>query len=287
MRHFLGLGAQRSGTTWLFECLRSHPEIHLPDEKELQYFSDLEEINNAEKSLSWYLEKLQITGSQKISGEITPEYLLDPRAPQRIKEALNQPRLIVCLREPVSRAVSAYKKGLRENKWDCSLEQFLAENKDHCLDRGLYAVQLERYLDLYPHQDICIKIYEDIALDPASFMRDIYQFLGVDPAFESPMLDFKFNIGAAGQPDRIRVVVFFRDLVYTLLGPVGRKWIVKAMQRTPIGNRWMQSLLKPEDSSQKTPNPLLSTYRDLFRDDVRKTSSLVGRDLISLWGYDG
>ena len=95
MRYFLGLGAQRTGTTWLFECLRSHPEIYLPVEKELGYFSSLEERNNASYSQDWYLRKLRPPGDQSLSGEITPEYLLDPASPLRIKEVLENPKLII------------------------------------------------------------------------------------------------------------------------------------------------------------------------------------------------
>ncbi len=286
MRTFLGLGAQRTATTWLFECLRSHPEIFMPDEKELQYFSSLAGGNNAQQGFDWYSRKLNLSGNQKVSGEITPEYLLDPAAPLRIKETLEHPRLFACVREPVSRAVSAYRKGLRENNWDCSLAEFLENNLDYCLDRGLYSIQLQRYLDQFPRQDIRIMVYDDIAFDPGSFIREIYQFLGVDPDFISPMVDFKFNIGVSQRREGVRAIVFLRDLVYKLLGQVGRDRIVKAIQRTKLGNRWMQGFLDPDSLNGAGDQQLLKGYREFFRDDVQKTSLLLGRDLVSLWGYD-
>jgi hypothetical protein len=286
MNVFLGLGAQRTATTWLFECLRSHPDIYMPDGKELQYFSSLEEENNAAHSQEWYLRSLSPPGGETLSGEITPEYLLDPESPRRIREVLDNPKLIVCIREPITRAISAYLKGLRENNWDCPLDKFLEENLDYCLDRGLYSIQINRYLDLFPRQDICLKVYDDISQDPKTFMQEIYRFLEVDPDFISPMLNLKFNIGAAGQQNQIRAVVFFRDLVYKCLGPIGRNWIIKAIQRTEAGNRWMQRLLNPTEGENKSYQHLFDRYRNTFYDDVKEMSLFLDRDLISLWGYD-
>ena len=150
----------------------------------------------------------------------------------------------------------------------------------------MYSIQIGRYLDLFPRQDLCIKVYDDISQDPKNFVREIYQFLGVDPDFASPMLNLKFNIGAAGQQKRIQVVVFFRDLVYKCLGPIGRNWIIKAIQRTEAGNRWMQRLLNPSENQNESYQNLFNRYQDTFWDDIKGTSLILDRDLISLWGYD-
>jgi hypothetical protein len=285
MDYFLGLGAQRTATTWLFECLRSHPEIFMPDEKELQFLSAIEKENNTHQGDDWYWSKLHPPNGQKISGEITPEYLLDPETPKRIKEIFSQPKLIVCLREPVSRAISAYQKGIRENNWDCSLEYFLKHNLDFCLDRGMYFVQIQRYLTYFPFNQLCIKIYDDIFSDSQEFIRSIYEFLGVDTDYHSPMLDYRFNIGAKKQSQEVKTIVYLRDFLYRFFGDKGRNMIVKSLQRTKWGNLWMQNLLGLDESGESQLIEYKNRFEEYFKEDIIKTGQLLNRDLVALWDY--
>ena len=96
--NFLVIGAQRAGTTWLYECLREHPEIFLPETKELHYF-DL----NHEKGYEWYFQHFE-GASEKAIGEITPNYYQYPGAIEKAHALLPEAKFIFILREPKAKA---------------------------------------------------------------------------------------------------------------------------------------------------------------------------------------
>ena len=67
---FLGIGVQRAATTWVYECLRAHPEVFLPDLKEVHYFDE-----NYELGANWYASHFPESVRERTLGEITPSYL--------------------------------------------------------------------------------------------------------------------------------------------------------------------------------------------------------------------
>jgi hypothetical protein len=190
---FLCIGAQRCGTTWLFENLREHSEIFMPQKKELIYCSDIN--GNYSKGLEWYQNYFNNAPKGTLKGEITPEYFVDPKAPVRISTDLGIIKIIVILRNPLKRAYSSYGKGLREGNWNVSFDEFVKANKDYCIDRGKYYRQLQPYIAIFGRENLLIKIYEDIQTDPFKFIKDIYSFLGANPDFISSQTGNKFNLG--------------------------------------------------------------------------------------------
>lgn len=282
MRTFIGVGAQRTGTTWLFECLRSHPNICMPETKELHYFSQIGDTRNARQSLDWYFAQFPRSPECTIYGEITPEYLLDPESAKRIKSVLTAPKIIISLRNPITRALSAYRKGLRENNWDCSPAVFMKKNIDYCLDRGMYYQQILRYLETFDEKNVCIKIYEDIFGNPTGYLKSVFRFLEVNPGFISPMVDHRFNIGINKRTMGIRMIVDIRNQIYNILGDKGKTLIIKTLQRSMVGNRIMQRFLSQGDS-RELDRELMETYKQVFKEDIVKTSKLINRNLISLW----
>ena len=110
---FLGLGTQKGGTTTLHQLLGLHPDVHLPDRKEVHYF-DLQ----PEQPASWYAEQFSSARPGQHCGEITPFYLFHPEVPARIRALLPEAKLLVLLRDPVERALSqvfhARKRGFED-----------------------------------------------------------------------------------------------------------------------------------------------------------------------------
>lgn len=80
---FIGIGAQRAGTTWLHECLRTHPQVFVPLHKETQFFN-----LHFERGLDEYRMSFCGAKPEAVVGEITPNYHHDEKALQRIREAL-------------------------------------------------------------------------------------------------------------------------------------------------------------------------------------------------------
>ena len=79
MPNFLVIGAQRCATSWLYFCLKEHPDIHLPHIKEIDYFS-----HYYDRGPEWYADSFRAWRGQPAVGEVSPNYLFDEKAAGRI-----------------------------------------------------------------------------------------------------------------------------------------------------------------------------------------------------------
>ncbi len=192
---FMVIGAQKAGTTWLDAVFRQHPDILLPQSvKELHYFS---RASLHSKGLDWYYRHFDFEKPHKIAGECTPNYLwvqvspyekqqsnLIDDIPGTIKAHYPDLKIIVCLREPVDRAVSAYFHHLRNGRIRarCNFQDVLGEFG--IVSMGHYADHLEAWFAHFPRDQFEFVIYEnDIKIKtnmPATLNR-IWSHLGVDP----------------------------------------------------------------------------------------------------------
>lgn len=193
--NFLVIGAQKCATTWLYECLSEHPELHLPSHKrEIWYLGgDLYEQRGAR----WYMDLLADAPAGRLLGDVSVEYMFDPRAAPAVASHASGTRFIVSLRDPIDRAISACYWYLRKNEiGDLSTEEALRRGMEavqvldradgifaEIIRRGEYGEQLRRYVDLFGHQRILYLLYEDIANDPIGSLRRVYRYLEVDEAF--------------------------------------------------------------------------------------------------------
>jgi len=110
--NFLVIGVEKGGTTWLHAQLKKHPEIFLPQSKEIHFFnkynSNLIKHDYFQLGINWYADFFKQYKGQKVIGEVTPMYICDPEAPLRIQQTLPNVKLIAILRDPVRRAYSHY-----------------------------------------------------------------------------------------------------------------------------------------------------------------------------------
>lgn len=285
--NFLCVGGQRCGTTWLYECLLEHPEVYMPLTKELNFFSDIEPCTMA-KGEDWYFSNFKGAEGQKAIGEITPEYLVDVSAGQRIADSLGQIKIIVAVRDPLKRMSSGYKKGYRERKWDCSYQEFIENNIDYCVDRGLYFEQIQRYLDLFGSENVLVMVYEDSLSSPDSYVENVYEFLEIDSAFKPNALNSKFNISTSPVNKRVERIVSIRNQLFKIPGVES---LVRVILRNPLGNKIFWSYLegaeeKPADKKSKKPEKseeIPESVMLAFKEDAAKLSDLVGRDMVSFW----
>ncbi len=175
---FIIIGAQRCGTTSLYRYVVNHPDIHEnKTRKELHFFD-----NN-----KWYkkgIEKYWDRFPEGFTGEATPMYLFKPVVPQRIYKHLPDVKLIAILRNPVDRFVSQWsrhrKNGRDDRTFSEAVSGLLADvdgAQKNYLRRGLYALQLERYLELFDRKQLLVLQSERMFDNPASFMQDVFGFL--------------------------------------------------------------------------------------------------------------
>ncbi len=100
----IGIGAQRTGSSWLYACMYEHPEICMP-RKEINFFS---RERNWTRGFGWYEGIFAECPATAVCGEFSTSYLPDPETPLRIHDRYPDVRLIVSLRHPAERAYSSY-----------------------------------------------------------------------------------------------------------------------------------------------------------------------------------
>ena len=167
---FIGIGAQRSGTTRLYGFLKQHPEICMPrHRKEVHYFD-----RYYNKGEGWY-RSLFDRCKGKTAGEITPAYIYDERCAERIHALLPDVKLIAVLRNPIDRAYSQFKFTIRERRYKGSFSEFLEDHKD-AKERGLYHRQILKYLEYFPPENLKILLFEDMVANPVEEVSKIFTF---------------------------------------------------------------------------------------------------------------
>jgi Sulfotransferase domain len=206
---FLILGAQRCGTTFLYECLRAQPAVMGAREKEVHFF-DLE----FHRGLGWYRSHFPASAvvraraaaatSPVAVGEASPYYLFHPDVPRRVERYLPHARFVVLVRDPVDRAYSHYRHeralGHERLAFEEALEaeeRRLAGEEQRLLTderyvsfahrhfsyfaRGRYAVQLRRWFDRFPRDRFMVLASEALFSDPQATVRRVLRFVGAQP----------------------------------------------------------------------------------------------------------
>lgn len=175
--NFLIIGAAKSGTTWLYERLRRHPEVYMPRVKELCFFS---RDGSEGKTREWYEKHFETAPA---IGEATPNYLFNKQAPWRIADTIPDVKLIACLRHPTDRAYSHYWMSHGNDEIDCTFEEVVHQKRKPQIEQGLYGIQLDRYLSHFDQDQLLILISEEVFSDPSASLNNICSFLGVDDTF--------------------------------------------------------------------------------------------------------
>ena len=185
---FLGIGAQKSGSTWLFHQLSRHPQVAFPRGKEFHYWNQVGAVD-ADTWVKLLQPDSRVTrdGRPIRTGEITPAYAVLPESVIRaLHRRCPQLRLFISLRNPIERAWSAALMGL----YRCGMEVHEASDKwfmDHFLSagslaRGDYAACLSRWWSVFPRDQLQVFFVEDIAERPADVLATLAAHLEIDAA---------------------------------------------------------------------------------------------------------
>lgn len=195
---FVIIGAQRAGTTSLFQWLSALPAVEPALRKELHYFD-----NNYSRGERWYKSNFPLRAPGMLTGESTPYMLFHPLAPERASRDLEaEVRFIVSLREPVERAVSQYWHE-RSRGWETEpFERAVAleperlkgaeemirrgqpsvSHQHHSyLARGAYACQLRRWFGAVGRDRVLVLESEKLWTDPGA-ASGVATWLGLGPS---------------------------------------------------------------------------------------------------------
>ncbi len=197
--NFIGIGAEKAGTTWLSKMLDQHPEIELSEPKEVQYFNKKSSYifnfknRNFNKTFKWYSKHFKHCKNNCVKGEFSTQYLIDKEAPKRIKIKFPDIKIIVCLRNPIDRAYSQYlmyKNYFKKEKRDF---EDVVRLEEEYIDKGLYSFHINRWLKYFDKKQIIFLFIEDIKQNPLIEIKKLYKFLEVDDEFIPNKINEKVN----------------------------------------------------------------------------------------------
>jgi len=206
---FIIIGAQRGGTTSLYNYLVEHPGIGTASIKEIHFF----DTHHFKQGRAWYrahfpssVQKYFVKRVRKfdfLTGEASPYYLFHPHAPARVAAMLPKVKLIVMLRNPADRAYSHFyhevagkheKLSSFEEAIDCEEKRLAGElekmqrdahyqsfNHRHFsyLARGIYIDQLTVWMNSFPKEQLLLLRSEDFYADPGAILKRTLAFLNL------------------------------------------------------------------------------------------------------------
>lgn len=291
--NFLIVGAARSGTTSLYHYVCQHPEVYMSPVKEPKFFARerllvpfrLLDVHSP-LITDWdsYSGLFQTVDREKAIGEASTAYLYHHEtAIREIKKHLGDDvRIVIILRNPTHRAFSHYLLMKRAGLEHLSFEEAIARDEDRrksgkyipalvYVSYGLYCKCVEAYLESFPQVKICI--YDDLKMDPVSFMKDLYEFLGVDSSFV-PSLRTKYNVSGVPKNRLIHNLLVKPNILRSSLRPIVRAFIPPDKRRA-LAERIRSATLKKPEMKRQTRQYLLGVYRE----DILKLQDLIERDL--------
>uniref|UniRef100_A0A3Q3BBV5 Sulfotransferase n=1 Tax=Kryptolebias marmoratus TaxID=37003 RepID=A0A3Q3BBV5_KRYMA len=177
------IGVKKGGTRALLEFLRIHPDVRAFG-AEPHFFDRF-----YDKGLEWYRNLMPRTLDGQITMEKTPSYFVTKEAPSRVCTMNSQTKLIVVVRDPVTRAVSDYTQTLSKNPGLPSFQSLALKNSStasgpidttwSAVRIGLYAKHLENWLQYFPSSRFLFVSGERLVSDPAGEMGRVQDFLGL------------------------------------------------------------------------------------------------------------
>jgi len=237
---FLILGAQKAGSTWIYDRLKAHPDVFMPKAVELLYFNKPDYHDPDLRAA--YLENFADAKGYKRVGEKTPGYFwstdrarsaTQPPAghnsdiPAAVRDVLGDKiDFIVSLRHPVWRAISAFGHHVKRDRIDHGKTLRQVAHKLGILDIGFYGAHLASWLKTVDQKRFLVLIFEDdIVADPAAGFGKLCRFLKVDDTKIPEGLHKASNAGVARQMDLNGIIIKGHPLP---VGPDDIEYLIEA-----------------------------------------------------------
>lgn len=190
--NFVIIGAQKSASTFVQDCLSEHPEVFLPLGETPFFESPTYEQKNISELTNLFENRNEICLGIK-----RPSYLCKPEVPKRIKYHLTNAKIIAVLRNPIERAISAYyhyvkggwlpplhvNDGLYKLISETSFSSQYKRAAAEVIEFGYYYKYLSSYYNYFDNNQILLLLHEDILSNPLNSIQKIYSFLGVSPSY--------------------------------------------------------------------------------------------------------
>jgi hypothetical protein len=206
--NFLVVGAQKSGTTSLYNYLITHPDIYLPAQKETKFFVHERFYN---QGISYYEQYFSEWHQERAVGEVDPEYMYVDESMNRMIRHLDfeNMKFIFIFRNPIERAFSHYLMSYRRGLEPFTFEEAVAleaerikkgfmENLRYSyVNRGFYLRQIDRFLKHTDRSNMLFLLTEDLSENTLHCLQTVFKFLNVSQDFTPPNMGQKFHKATA------------------------------------------------------------------------------------------
>lgn len=276
--NFFLAGTTKGGTSTIFLWLRRHPEVFLPERKELHYFCRCPEHLRAAPDENAYLGFFDNVTSP-VAGEASPCYLYYPDTPEKILSTVGESRILISLRDPIERFWSHFLMNSRYRPNQPSATEIVDAWPDPVGRRiatedligvGLYGKQVQRYLDAFGIANVKIMFLEELGLHPGDAMADIFAFLNLPQHHvNTDVRDKTYVVGKNRVSEVILTNPGLRRLGVKLIPARGRRF---------LKYRVLGRMEKPE-----LPLSLRQRLEDIYRSDCFDLEQVVKRPLPWTW----
>ncbi len=320
MPEFFIVGHAKCGTTALYEMLNSHPGIYMPEYekgagKEPWYFAcdnphpqtgperDISYTGRSGRTEEEYLSLFAGAREDQIRGEASTSYLWSPVAAQRIAAARPDAKIVGIFREPASFLRSLHLQLLQNHHENQkSFRRAVELDADRLQNRNIppqshwpraliyservrYVAQLQRFHAVFAPEQILTLIYDDFRADNEGTVKQVLRFLGADDTHGVEPAQVNPTVGVRS----VRMDEWRRSL-RRAEGPVMRtmKGVGTAVTTSRLRKRFYYPLLRRTIYGEPPPpdEEFMLELRRRFKGEVVALSEFLGRDLVSLWGYD-
>ena len=228
--NFVIVGFPKCGTTSLHYYLGDHPEIFMPKQKELHYFTAKiltsqnkgpgdNSVNQFHiNSFQAYKQHFKVAQKKhKAIGDASPSYINYPEIIPDIKEKLGaEVKIIIVLRDPIRRSFSNYLQLVRENREKLSFfEALKAEEQRMKMGysdfwyykwNSLYAKKVEIFKKAF--DEVYVMTNENLKQNPLESIQNLYKFLGVDATYKPQNLSKQYNPGGLYKQNLVTKLIF-------------------------------------------------------------------------------
>ncbi len=287
------IGVQKAGTSSLSDWLSQHPEVCAPDSlKDYHFFLAETIFQKGMAHLSSFYKDWQ---NQPVIFHSAVNYIYFPHVAERLYDFNPDLKFILALRDPAKRSFSAhqyfYKKGTERYDFEKALDRERSGKLTNYVDKahfdyiqhGYYFRQLSMYLKYFKPEQFKIVIYEEMIANPAKTVREVFEFLGIDPGFQ-PVFS-RQNITGMARSRLLNRLVFGDSFIKKIFRALRfNKWIPIQL-KTRFANMISKANTneaKPEKLSRERYHSLIGLYKE----DIKEMSRFTGKDLEALWQWN-
>jgi hypothetical protein len=288
---FVIVGGQRARSSLVHKAIGTHPGAYMPH-RELAYFED---PNYRREPRSVFLDQFDKAPPGVVLGFKRPEILGRPKAPARLANAMPDARLVVLLREPVQRTVSAYFHYLRSaylpmRPLNEGLRALLGgethrryPHSAEVLDFSHYGESLDRLFASFDPEQVVILLDRDLDADPEGSVRRILEHIGLDPSVPLDLTSEVVNAGDYASGLEMRILRTASRLVYRPERESGLTWARMSWPRVAAFKTLahvaeLVPSSPPPDIARLEPD-VRAALADRFDPDVRRLEEILQRDL--------